>query len=263
MRKHSRKFLSSGLNNHVQLPNPRVSSPLPDTTIPPSTDLNKWRRYQPEDSYSLSIFTHITIQSKVELSRKRISLLLEQEIVRVATEGFSLLDYFSFEWMLNYLIGSQNIHTVNGKKMSTVVYCAYLILLQYKNNWNLLFKKDSIYENLKQFIDRSFGKLSDRKYQSRRPIFQLEKFLLFRIEDVMNVIERDKFSSSSRYSSYCKGYGEGGRSVRKQRTRYSFELDRDDSELIEPEEFFSFGTTIHDQEDLFELEQLILIGKKA
>lgn len=265
MRKHSRRnFVSSGLLNHEVTPSEtRVSSPLPDTTIPPSTDLFKWRKYQPEDTYSLSIFTHITIRSKVELSRKRISLLLEQEIVRVASEGFSLLDYFSLEWMVNYLIGSQGIHELNGKKMSTVVYCAYLILLQYRNSWNLLFKKEPIFSKLKEFIEENFGKLSDRKYQSRWPIYQLDKFLFFRIEDVMNVFERDKLNSSERYSSYCKGYGEGGRSVRKQRTGYSFELDRDDSDLPEPEEFYSFGTSIHNQEDLFELEQIILESKKA
>ena len=100
----------------------------------------------------------------------------------------------------------------------------------------------------------NFGSFSDRKYQSRRKIYNLEKFLLVKIEDVNSVFERS--SNSVRYSSYCKGYGESGRSVRKQRTRYSFELDRDDHE-VEPEEFYSFGNTIHEQEDLFEIEQLL------
>jgi len=263
MRKHSRR-ISSGMQSIVISPNPRISGKLPDTTIPPSTDLFKWRDTVAENTtYSLSIFTHISLWAKVELSRKRISLLLEQEIVRVASQGFSLLDYFSFEWMLNYLIGSQSIHKVNGKKMSTVVYCAYLILLQYRENWNLLFKKSDIHPDLKEFVEKNFGSLSDRKYQSRKQIYQLEKFLMLKVEDVMNVIERDKFSNSVRYSSYCKGYGEGGRSVRKQSTRYSFELDRDDHIFEIPEEFYSFGKSIHDQEDLFYIEQQILNSREA
>jgi len=103
-------------------------------------------------------------------------------------------------------------------------------------------------------VSENFGSYFDRKYQARRLIYNLEKFLLVKIEDVNSVFERS--SNTVRYSSYCKGYGESGRSVRKQRTRYSFELDRDDHE-VEPEEFYSFGNTIHEQEDLFEIEQLI------
>lgn len=259
MRKHTRRVKSSGTIQSSLLPAQRATGFLPGTTTPPSTNPNSRWRSKTERTYNLSIESHITIYSKVELSRKRISLLLEQEIVRVSSEGFSLLDYFAFEWMLNYLIGSQSLHEVSGKKMSTVVYCAYLILLAYRNSENLLYKESEIFSDLKEFIDENFGRLSDRKYQARKQIYSREKFLSVKIEDVDSYFERK--SGSVRYSAYCKGYGEGGRSARKQKTRYSFELDRDDHEVL-PEEFYSSWKEIHDQEELFVIEQIIKNSKK-
>lgn len=260
MRKHSRKSNfrdDSMLTLSVQ----KVLVPSPDTTIPPSTNLSRWRKIPTEvKTFSLSIESHITIRPQVELSRKRVSLLLEQEIVRVNSEGFNLLDYFAFEWMLNYLIGSNSVREVNGKQMSVVVYCCHLILLQYRENWSFLYKRTSLLSELSSLIGEIFGDISDRKYQGRNSVYQIDKFLLVKIENVNSISERSQ--NSVRYSSYCKGYGEGGRSVRRQSTRYSDELDRDDSIVEIPEEFFSFGKSIHYQEDLFFLEQLILEKKK-
>jgi len=262
MRKHNHKVLPLGSVEHIIVPSKSVVDLVPSssTTIPPSTVPKQWRDNKTEKTFSLSLESHITIFAKVELSRKRVSLLLEQEIVRILNEGFSIEDYFSFEWMMNYLIGSQSIHKVNGKKMSVVVYAANLILLQYKNDYQLLYQKTQIHKELKETLLGIFGKISDRKYQARKTVYDLEKFLLVKIESVNSLIDRSQ--NSVRYSSYCKGYGEGGRSARHQSTRYSYELDRDDSET-EPEEFFSFDSSIHNQEDLFYLEQRIIREKKA
>lgn len=263
MRKHNRKVNNStGYVDVVIVPSKSIVDLVPSssTTTPPSTKPKQWRDNKTEKTFSLSLESHITIYTKVELSRKRVSLLLEQEIVRVLTEGFNLVDFFSFEWMMNYLIGSQSLHKINGKKMSVVVYAANLILLQYRDNWQFLYKKSQIHKKLKELLEEIFGKLSDRKYQARKTVYDLEKFLLVKIENVNSIIDRSQ--NSVRYSSYCKGYGEGGRSARHQSTRYSYELDRDDSET-EPEEFFSFDLSIHNQEDLFYLEQEIRREKKA
>lgn len=260
MRKHSRKRNLSGIIHNSLLPDQKRSSGfLPDTTTPPSPRPENLRESKTDKGLTLSIEAHLTIRPLVELSTKRISLLLEQEIVRVATEGFSLEDYFAFEWMLNYLIGSNSLHKVNGRKMSTVVYCAYLILLAYKGTENRLYQKNRLLPELVELIEEIFGTLRDRKYQGRFNIYLRDKFLAVRIEEVTSYFERSP--GSVRYSAYCKGYGEGGRSVRKQKTRYSFELDRDDSVTI-PEEFYSNWKELHYQEDLFELEQQIRSWKK-
>jgi sRNA-binding regulator protein Hfq len=260
MRKHSGRCKSSGLNSNIILPVLGISSTLPSTTDPLSAIPKQWRSNKTEKTLTFSIESHITIFAKVELSRKRVSLLLEQEILRVNSQGFNLLDYFAFEWMLNYLVGSQKIYYVNGEKLSTTVFVAYIILLDYRKNENLLYDRTPLSQDVREEIERIFGKLSDRKYQGRNSLYQLEKFLLFKIENVDSKFERGQ--NSVRYSSYCKGYGESGRSARKQRTRYSYELDRDDTEQL-PEEFYSHWKNIHYQEDLFYLEQKLRKERKA
>lgn len=258
MRKHSRSKTSGTIQDSL-LPVQRVTGFLPDTTTPPSPKPLSLRESKTDKGLTLSIEAHLTIRPLVELSTKRISLLLEQEVVRVATEGFTLEDYFAFEWMVNYLIGSSRLHEVKGRKMSTVVYTAYLILLAYRGTENRLYQKNNLLPELCSLIDEIFGTLNNRKYQGRKNIYLREKFLLVRVEEVTSYFERSP--GSVRYSAYCKGYGEGGRSVRKQKTRYSFELDRDDNESI-PEEFNSFWKEIHYQEELFVLEQQIRTWKK-
>jgi hypothetical protein len=260
MRKHSRS-LTSGLNSQSTLSTEnRVGSILPNTTAPLSTNPQNWKSKRTEKTFSLSIVSHITIQSKVELSRKRVSLLLEQSIIRIASEGLSVQDFFCLEWMLNYLVGSSSLEKINGKKLSQVVRLANLILLSYQENNNLLYNKTPLNSEIKNWIEENLGSFSDRKYQGRNSLYQIDKFLSFRIEDVNTVFERSQ--SSVRYSSYCKGYGESGRSVRKQKTAFSYEIDRDDSE-IKPEEEYSFWNELHNQEDLFYLEQKIRKIKKA
>jgi hypothetical protein len=262
MRKHTKKNKISGLNSQLTLSfQNREPGIRPNTTAPLSTNsLQNWKSKQMEKTFSLSIVSHITIYSKVELSRKRVSLLLEQSILRVNSEGFSIQDYFCFEWMFNYLVGSGSLETVNGKKMSMIVYLTYLILKTYQKNENLLYEKTSLNSELSSWISENLGTLNDRKYQGRNSLYRIDKFLLFRIENVETIFERSQ--NSIRYSSYCKGYGESGRSVRKQKTRFSYELDRDDSEN-KPEEFYSFWNEIHYQEDLFYLEQQLRKERKA
>jgi len=263
MRKHSRKSNNSRSINQMSSPIVQRDPVFPpDTTAPLSPSLGRKRKSRIENlTYNLSIESHITIRPKVELSRKRISLLLEQEIVRVNTEGMNLLDYFLFEWCLNYLIGSSKIHEIKLEKMSTAVLAAHTILVQYRENWNLLYQTTQLHPDLKNLIDDIFGKYSDRKYQGRRSIYQLEKFLEVKIENVNSVFERSQ--NSIRYSSYCKGYGESGRSVRRQKTKYSPELDRDDSEITIPEEKDPFGKAFRCQLDLYDFEQKILMERKS
>jgi hypothetical protein len=193
MRKHNRKkFLLEVLHNDSLLLK-RESGTLPDTMEPLSTNSKLWGETKIEKTFSLSIESHITIRPKVELSKKRISLLLEQEILRISSEGFNLIDYFGLEWMLNYLVGTSPFDLVKGKKMSTVSYCAKLILFSYRNNWNLLYKRVPIHSKILSFIEETFGFISDFKYQGRRPIYSKEKFLEVRIEDVNSIFERSHF----------------------------------------------------------------------
>jgi hypothetical protein len=263
MRKHSKKkvsFLdSSSLPTFTDLSSTSSLPPEYHGATLPQPEQKTRRSIKTETTFSLSVVSHITIHAKVELSRKRISLLLEQEIVRVATEGFTLLDYFSFEWMLNYLNGSStpSVFNLNGNKSSIICYITKLVLLSYRENWNLLYKATALDPRLTTWICENLGDYSDRKYQGRRSIYLLEKFLSIKIENVdTNILERSQ--TSVRYTSYCKGYGESGHSARRQKTRYSDELDRDRSEVIQEELKPSQIVLLHQVKDLSFIEQMIL-----
>jgi len=227
-----------------------------DTTDPLSPFQNNREYNEIEKPVSLTCSSHITIRTRVRLTEKMVSLLLWRETIRVAFEGFSIQDYFSFNWMVEFLKGDSDIHEMRGEKSSLSCYLGYLVLLSFKDNWNPLLLKQPLDKRLVKLIAENFGDIHDRVYQSRTQYYELSKFLYFQIVDVEEIFER-KSGNSVRYTSYCKGYGESGRSVRRSLTRYSYELDRDDSVNEIPEEFFSFGKSIHNQEDLYSLEQQI------
>jgi hypothetical protein len=72
-----------------------------------------------------------------------------------------------------------------------------------------------------------------RTFNSWTAYWKPEKFLEVRIVPLNTLLERDQFSEP--YSSYCKGYGEGGSRTR-QKTRYDSELDgKEYEEPLPPE----------------------------
>jgi len=233
-------------------------APSPDTAVPLSTKSRAIggvpKIEKPDISSNVS---HFTIRSKVKLTEKIVRLLLEVEAIRVCQEGFSIQDYFSFNWMVEYLRGDHDpIDNNSSSKTNFSVRLARIILLSFKGKWNLLLEKNPLDPRIVKWIeDNLLDKNSSRTYQSRKQYYQLSKFLEFRIVTVEDLIERS--GNSIRYTSYCKGYGESGRSVRHQRTRFSYELDRDDSPENLPEEIFSSDKYQHYQEDLFYLEEEI------
>jgi len=237
--------------------NPLVSDS--DTTAPPSTNLSRRSKPRQKNLISEEFSSHFTIRSKVKLTVKMVSLLLEIESIRVASDGFTISDYFAFDWMVNFLKGNHDFHEVLGEKSSLSCYLGYIILLSFRNRWNSLMEKNYLDQELVKWIHENIGATWDRKYQSRKQNYYLSKFLEIRIVDVKDLIDRS--DNSVRYTSYCKGYGEGGRSVRHQKTRFSYELDRDDNEIELPEEFFSSSSSLHCQEDLYFLEQIFRYGK--
>jgi len=252
----AQKQLDAEIEKLSSVHNPLVSSS--DTTAPPSTDPHrkmKTNKNSQHEEYS----SHFTIRSKVRLTEKIVSLLLEVEAIRVATFGMTLSDYFAFDWMVNFLQGSIDIHEIHGEKSSLSCYLGYIILMSYRNRWNSLLEINPLDQKLKDWITSNLGSYSDRKYQSRKQNYYIGKFLEILIVDVNDLISHNE--NSIRFTSYCKGYGEGGRSVRHQMTRYSYELDRDDSDYELPEEFSSSSNSIHCQEDLYFLEQLYRFGK--
>jgi len=172
---------------------------------------------------SLSCEVHLTVRPKVELSKKIVSLLLENFLLRVTFENFDLYSYLLIEWMNSYLRGNLDSDEVKFEKERQVIRLSDLTLLSMRNQEIPLGEKFplnlEVQELIKEFLDPS-----GRKYSSRKIYYAFEKFLEVRAVPVSSIFEREK-GTSIRYSSYCKGYGESSRMGRRKKTPPSFELD--------------------------------------
>jgi hypothetical protein len=94
--------------------------------------------------------------------------------------------------------------------------------------------KDLNFTDLVQVSDQTRNLILNSKslmtkdsYNSRFNHWRPERYLKLRIVPVDVIIERN--GNSVRYTSYCKGYGEGTGTARRGKTPQSFELDGEDT----------------------------------
>lgn len=222
MRKHQRRKTSSVLNQIDNLSTQRSnqsSARLPSVYSPPNLN-NKEKVGRVTSSIELEV--HLTVRPLVELSRRKVSLLLENYLYRVTLEGIDLEGYLYIEWMNNYLRGNRDPYELKEEKERLVIRLSDLLLRSCRENWTTLGERSPVDKEVTYWIHNLLDP-TGRKFSSRKIYYQLEKFLEFRTVPVSSVFERE--GNSIRYSSYCKGYGESRRMGRRQKTRPSFELD--------------------------------------
>lgn len=188
-------------------------------------------------SSSLSCDVHLTVRTKVELSRRSVGLLLENFLIRLTYEGFDLYSYLLLDWMSSYLRGSSDTDEIKIHKERLVSRLAELVLISFKGSELPLGEKFTLLPEVTSTI-RDFLDPSGRLFSSRKIFWQLDKFLEVRSVLVTSIYEREK-NSSIRYSSYCKGYGESSRMGRRKKTAPSFELDGKTDEIKIGSEFSS------------------------
>lgn len=149
-------------------------------------------------------------------------LLLENYLYRVTLEGFDLKAYIYIEWMNSYLRGSILPEELKEEKERIVVRLSDLLLESFSGKEILIDDYSPVDRDVVFWI-RELLDPTGRKFSSRKIYYQLEKFLSLRAVPVTSIYERD--AHSVRYSSYCKGYGESSRMGRRQKTKFSYELD--------------------------------------
>lgn len=238
MRKHQKEVKPLPVVNHFEFPTSEPGtgnlSRLPSDYSPPISALGGT---EGRESSSLSCEVHLTVRTKVELSRRSVGLLLENYLIRVSREGFDLYSYLLIDWMSSYLRGSHQSDEIKVDKERLVIRLSEILLLSFGKSDLPLGEKFTVEKEVAEVIN-SFLDPSGRLFASRRIFWQLEKFLEVRSVLVTSVYEREK-NSSTRYSSYCKGYGESSRMGRRKKTAPSFELDGSTEEIKIGSEFSS------------------------
>jgi len=196
-------------------------------TAPPTLD------FKGEVTSELSQFFmeyQMTVQIQRRLSRKEASLLLSVCNFQAVHLGVDISLYFIMEWLFNFLLKSgskEPLEYPEEKGKQTLLVCE-LILQVLRGTWLSLEEREQLPKEIKKEILLT-GWLPEKQTYGSWSNYHSPK-LYFRMRAVRLDSFNERESNSERYSSYCKGYGEGGSLARVQRTPFSFELDGDDTE---------------------------------
>lgn len=170
----------------------------------------------------------VTIRAKVELSRHQVCILAAVALFDVAHHGLKVSDWIILEWIYSYLLGSKlDPLERNDSRERELALLLKIVLIS--GTWMGLEEKNKLPRDIQELIFSSRWIPSSRTYNSWKQIYVLDKFLEVRIVPLDLFMERSK--RTTRYSSYCKGYGESSHMGRRQKTRPSSELDGEPVDL--------------------------------
>ena len=184
-----------------------------------------------ENLSQFSMEFQMTIQTSVEqLTKKQASMLLAILNWEVLKDGIGFTEYLAMEFLLNFILKSHSDLEEKFERTRKSVMISELILVSTRGEWISLEEREEIPEEVLREIDSLNWLPSERTVNSWKQHFNVQKFLRVR------VVRLDSFEKSERnsvrYSSYTKGYGEGGKLSPVKKTPFSFELDGDETERI-------------------------------
>jgi len=165
----------------------------------------------------------MTIRAKRRLDRHQISMLLMVLICKVLSEGVDFTAALAMDFLYVTLVGSKLPEEIRDEKERQTAMLAQLIIAYTKGNWLSFSDREEIpYEVRKKVLDSGWLP-SKRTIKSWKPFWRPESFLEVRFVRLDSLFERE--TNTLRYSSYTKGYGNGGHISRIHKTRYDAELD--------------------------------------
>jgi len=167
-------------------------------------------------------------------------------IVRSLSTGVDISMYLSLEYLLTLLVrNGHRPEEVKDEKERKTVMLAELILTFVRGNWITLSDREKLPKELVQKIIDTGWLPNNQTLGSWKQYYVPEKFLEFRIVPLETLMDRN--DKTEPYSSYTKGYGNGGQRSRTTKTRYSSELDGEDFEdhiKIPLEDFETFTSIL-------------------
>lgn len=195
-----------------------------------SPSASPWR----SESVSISTEYHLTVRTKVELSRREASLLLDVLNYQVAHFGTNFVQHFAMTDLYFRVLGKARLaRDIKDEHIRLTLTVTETILRDINRQMKSELGLEGTYRISEVLVRRlsSVGALmSQRTYRSRYVHWRPEAILIVRSVPVdIQMLERD--TSSEPYSGYCKGYGESHPSAHRVRTRPSFELDGDETPL--------------------------------
>jgi len=222
--------------------NKRKSIPSLDSSLIESSRGNEYSARLPSDysqptlsvkgaekfSRTISFDVQVTVRSKVDFSRRQLCMLSGIALSDVVDQGLSLSDWMILEYLYSSLLGNK-LSPYERKDQVEFELSLLLKIVLLAGDWMNFETKVQLPEDVRQLILSSRLIPKGRTKSSWRQSWDIRKFLEIRSVPLEVLLERS--TQTTRYSSYCKGYGESSRMGRRQKTRPSMELDGEDVDL--------------------------------
>lgn len=226
MKSKLRKKLSSldPLSSERILRGSESSARLPSNYSPPTLAVEGSEEY----FGAISFDVQMTVRSKVDFTRKQLCMLSGLALSDVAEMGMKLSDWMVLEWLYCNLLGNKQDY-FERKDPREFELSLLLKVVLLGGTWMGLEDKVQLPKDIQDLIFNSKSVPKGRTKSSWRQNWDLKKFIEIRAVPLDVLLERSK--NTTRYSSYCKGYGESSRMGRRQKTRPSAELDGEPVDL--------------------------------
>lgn len=168
---------------------------------------------------------HLTVQLVVHLERRQVSLLLDVLNYQATHFGVNFEMYVSMLHLYEILLG-QKIRASEVKdryERRTVEVCQ--VILRDLAGRELAFgdQREKLSDTTKRLLLQSEALMTKDTYKSRLINWRPER--LIRLKTVPVDVQFERNGMSVRYTSYCKGYGEGSGTARRGKTPRCSELD--------------------------------------
>lgn len=176
----------------------------------------------------------MTIQTTIErLTRKQATILATTLAVENLINGVDTTGYMCMEWLLSFLTKNQQPETLRNTYERRACMLLSVVLSWVYGNWFSLIEREKLPDHVSQSVPEEWLP-NPRTYQSWKQTYEVRKFFKVRIVPLNTLIE-NRTSNTERYSSYTKGYGNGGHRSPTLKTPYSAELDGDSVDRDPPE----------------------------
>jgi hypothetical protein len=188
----------------------------------------------------------MTIRVRKKLDSHQASMVLMCLIVKVIQLGFDFSAALSMDFLYLKVMGSKEFpEQIRDEKIRKTAMLAKLLISYQQGSWLTFTERERIPKEVLQTIRESGWLPSQRTLASWRNFWEPESFLELRFVRLESLIENHE-SNTEPYSSYTKGYGNGGKVSRIKKTRYDSELDGETTDRPETEipllEFEKYNT---------------------
>lgn len=171
---------------------------------------------------------HLTVRLKVHLDRRQISLLLGILNYQAVHFGVTFPMYLQMLHLNEILIGNKlRASEIKDRYQRLSVELSQIIIRDLAGKELAFEEPVQVSKKTKELLLRSKALMTRDVYKSRFNHWRPERLLRLVTVPVDVFIERN--GNSVRYTSYCKGYGEGSGTARRGRTPPSFELDGEET----------------------------------